>query len=228
MRVSWFSQFLDIKQLKMWKIVLRKINLFSFNTTLLTSQTYRTLMPPIFLTKWTAHVTMRRSRGDFRSAVLRRCFRKSAKERDWHLLVSSLWNYWKCWKLFDHFSVFTQAIVELPGERKVTWKLLKITENSRLTGSSFWAVLFFTMLLALGLGSQIGMLEGMLCMIFDIDRFKRVRKPILTGFLCGFCFIIGLIFTTGEFKFENKAKTLPLSTIVKSKKWKCSKIISKR
>lgn len=44
------------------------------------------------------------------------------------------------------------------------------------------------------------MLEGMLCMIFDIDRFKRVRKPILTGVLCGFCFIVGLIFTTGEFE----------------------------
>lgn len=54
------------------------------------------------------------------------------------------------------------------------------------------------MLLALGLGSQIGMLEGMLCMIFDIDRFKRVRKPILTGVLCGICFIVGLIFTTGR------------------------------
>lgn len=34
-------------------------------------------------------------------------------------------------------------------------------------------------------------------MIFDIDRFKRVRKPILTGVLCGICFIVGLIFTTG-------------------------------
>jgi solute carrier family 6 (neurotransmitter transporter, amino acid/orphan) member 15/16/17/18/20 len=77
--------------------------------------------------------------------------------------------------------VFTQAIVELPG-------------------SSFWAVLFFTMLLALGLGSQIGMLEGMLCMVFDIDRFKRVRKPILTGGLCGFCFLVGLIFSTGDFQ----------------------------
>lgn len=42
------------------------------------------------------------------------------------------------------FIIFTQAIVELPG-------------------SPFWAVLFFTMLLSLGLGSQIGILEGMLC-----------------------------------------------------------------
>lgn len=78
------------------------------------------------------------------------------------------------------FIIFTQAIVELPG-------------------STLWAILFFTMLLALGLGSQIGMLEGMLCTIFDIDIFKRVRKPILTGFVCGFCFLVGLIFCTGMF-----------------------------
>ena len=60
------------------------------------------------------------------------------------------------------FIVFTQAIVELP------W-------------SPIWAVLFFTMLLSLGLGSQIGILEGMLCTLFDIDIFKRIRKPYVTG-----------------------------------------------
>ncbi|CAO1389921.1 unnamed protein product [Diamesa hyperborea] len=76
------------------------------------------------------------------------------------------------------FIVFTQAIVELPG-------------------SPFWAVLFFTMLLSLGLGSQIGILEGMLCTIFDIDIFKRIRKQYVTGVVCAFCFTVGLIFTTG-------------------------------
>lgn len=60
------------------------------------------------------------------------------------------------------FIVFTQAIVELPG-------------------APFWAVLFFTMLLSLGLGSQIGILEGMLCTLFDIDIMKRLRKEYVTG-----------------------------------------------
>lgn len=60
------------------------------------------------------------------------------------------------------FIVFTQAIVSLPG-------------------APFWAVLFFTMLLSLGLGSQIGILEGMLCTLFDIDIFKRLRKQYVTG-----------------------------------------------
>jgi len=61
------------------------------------------------------------------------------------------------------FIVFTQAIVELPG-------------------APFWAIIFFLMLLSLGLGSQIGILEGMLCTIFDIEYFReRIPKPYLTG-----------------------------------------------
>ncbi|XP_054741237.1 sodium-dependent neutral amino acid transporter B(0)AT3 isoform X1 [Anastrepha obliqua] len=76
------------------------------------------------------------------------------------------------------FIVITQAIVELPG-------------------APFWAVLFFTMLLSLGLGSQIGILEGMLCTLFDIDIIKRVKKQHVTGVVCLFCFIVGFIFCTG-------------------------------
>jgi len=60
------------------------------------------------------------------------------------------------------FIVFTQAIVELPG-------------------APFWSCIFFLMLLALGLGSQIGILEGMLCVIFEIDLFKRIKKQYMTG-----------------------------------------------
>ncbi|XP_039298229.1 sodium- and chloride-dependent transporter XTRP3 isoform X1 [Nilaparvata lugens] len=76
------------------------------------------------------------------------------------------------------FIVFTQAIVELPG-------------------APFWAIIFFLMLLSLGIGSQIGILEGMLSCIFDIDFFKRIRKQYLTGFVCITCFCVGLIFATG-------------------------------
>ncbi|XP_055373153.1 sodium-dependent neutral amino acid transporter B(0)AT3 isoform X2 [Condylostylus longicornis] len=76
------------------------------------------------------------------------------------------------------FIVFTQAIVELPG-------------------SPFWAVLFFTMLLSLGLGSQIGILEGMLCTLFDIDIVKRVKKQHVTLVVCIFCFFVGLLFCSG-------------------------------
>ncbi|XP_018325173.1 sodium- and chloride-dependent transporter XTRP3 [Agrilus planipennis] len=76
------------------------------------------------------------------------------------------------------FIVFTEAIVSLPG-------------------SPFWAVIFFMMLLSLGIGSQIGILEGMLCTIFDIEIFKRIKKQYVTGVVCLICFVMGLLFTTG-------------------------------
>ncbi|KAL0276997.1 UNVERIFIED_CONTAM: hypothetical protein PYX00_004436 [Menopon gallinae] len=76
------------------------------------------------------------------------------------------------------FVVFTQAIVELPG-------------------APFWSVIFFMMLLSLGIGSQIGILEGMLCTIFDIEIFKRIKKQYLTGFVCLICCVVGLLFCTG-------------------------------
>ncbi|TMW52100.1 hypothetical protein DOY81_002817, partial [Sarcophaga bullata] len=97
------------------------------------------------------------------------------------------------------FIVFTQAIVELPG-------------------APFWAVLFFTMLLSLGLGSQIGILEGMLCTLFDIDIIKRVKKQHVTGVVCLFCFIVGFIFCTGAGEywlkmFDSFAGTIGLVVI---------------
>lgn len=76
------------------------------------------------------------------------------------------------------FIVFTQAIVELPG-------------------SNFWSVCFFMMLLALGLGSQFGTMEGVITNMFDMKVFARVRKEILTGCVCLSSFLIGLIFCTG-------------------------------
>ncbi|OWR45748.1 Transporter, partial [Danaus plexippus plexippus] len=76
------------------------------------------------------------------------------------------------------FIVFTQAIL-------------------KLTPAPFWSIIFFLMLLSLGLGSQIGIMEGMLCTIFDIDFFKRFSKPVITGAVCTLCFFVGLIFTTG-------------------------------
>jgi solute carrier family 6 amino acid/orphan transporter-like 15/16/17/18/20 len=60
------------------------------------------------------------------------------------------------------FVVFTQAIVELPA-------------------SPFWSIIFFLMLLALGLGSQIGTMEGVVNTVFDCSYFKGVRKELLTG-----------------------------------------------
>ncbi|KAM3955956.1 sodium-dependent neutral amino acid transporter B(0)AT3 [Aphomia sociella] len=97
------------------------------------------------------------------------------------------------------FIVFTQAILQL-------------------TPAPFWSITFFLMLLSLGLGSQIGIMEGMLACIFDIDFFKRLSKPIITGSVCTFCFAVGMIFTTGAGEywlkmFDSFAGTIGLVVI---------------
>ena len=60
------------------------------------------------------------------------------------------------------FIVFTQAIVELPA-------------------APFWAIIFFMMLLALGVGSQIGTLEGVISTVFDIQIVRGARKEVVSG-----------------------------------------------
>ncbi|CAG7720271.1 unnamed protein product [Allacma fusca] len=76
------------------------------------------------------------------------------------------------------FVVFTQAIVELPY-------------------SPFWSIIFFLMLLALGIGSQIGTMEGVVSTVFGASYFSHIRKEVLTAIICALSFLGGLIFVTG-------------------------------
>ena len=68
---------------------------------------------------------------------------------------------------------------------------------TKIPGAPFWSALFFMMLLSLGLGSQIGIMEGVMSTLFDQPRLKHVKKPVLVGFVAVGCFSVGLIFTTG-------------------------------
>lgn len=73
------------------------------------------------------------------------------------------------------FIAFTEAINQLPA-------------------APVWSVLFFLMLLTLGLDSMFGMLEGVVTSVIDMNLVKNMRKDFVAGkdhsfflFLCKPC-----------------------------------------
>ncbi|XP_067863978.1 sodium-dependent neutral amino acid transporter SLC6A17 isoform X1 [Heptranchias perlo] len=95
------------------------------------------------------------------------------------------------------FIAFTEAMTHFPA-------------------SPFWSVLFFLMLINLGLGSMMGTMEGIISPI--IDTFK-VRKEFLTIGCTIFAFTVGLIFVqrSGNYfvtMFDDYSATLPLTIVV--------------
>lgn len=93
------------------------------------------------------------------------------------------------------FIAFTEAIVKMPA-------------------SPLWSVLFFCMLLTLGLGSMFGTLEGVITPFYDLKIFPW-RKEAMTACICGFCYLIGFLFCqhSGQYwlqMFDNYCATLPL------------------
>ncbi|XP_034401372.1 sodium-dependent neutral amino acid transporter B(0)AT1-like [Cyclopterus lumpus] len=98
------------------------------------------------------------------------------------------------------FIVFTEAITKMPG-------------------SPFWSVLFFVMLLCLGLSSLFGNIEGVVMPLKDLNVFpKKWPHELLTGVTCAVAFIICLLFAlhSGIYwvtLFDNFAGSVPLLTI---------------
>lgn len=93
------------------------------------------------------------------------------------------------------FIAFTEAITMMPA-------------------SPIWSVLFFCMLLTLGLGSMFGTLEGVITPFYDM-KIVPFRKEIMTAMICAVCFFIGLLFCqhSGQYwlqMFDNYCATLPL------------------
>lgn len=95
------------------------------------------------------------------------------------------------------FVVFTEAIISMPG-------------------SPVWSVLFFLMLLSLGLGTMFGSVEGVTTPLFDLGL--QVPKPVLTGIVSFISCIIGLMFCSGSGNywltiFNDYAGSIPLLVI---------------
>ncbi|XP_017322654.1 sodium-dependent neutral amino acid transporter SLC6A17 [Ictalurus punctatus] len=95
------------------------------------------------------------------------------------------------------FIAFTEAMTHFPA-------------------SPFWSVMFFFMLINLGLGSMIGTMTGITTPI--LDTFK-IRKEILTVVCCIIAFFCGLLFVqrSGNYfvtMFDDYSAGLPLTIVV--------------
>ncbi|PFX32331.1 Sodium-dependent neutral amino acid transporter B(0)AT3 [Stylophora pistillata] len=97
------------------------------------------------------------------------------------------------------FIAFTDAINQMPG-------------------ATFWSLLFFLMLLTLGLDSLFGALESVTTALQDVKGFGKLRREILSGLLCitGLCIGLPMVTYSGEYilqMFDSFAGNLPLLLI---------------
>ncbi|XP_051899023.1 sodium-dependent neutral amino acid transporter B(0)AT2-like [Pristis pectinata] len=98
------------------------------------------------------------------------------------------------------FIAFTEAITHFPA-------------------SPFWSLLFFLMLLNLGMSTMFGNMQGILTPLLDNFPSLSRRKSLFTVFCCTLGFITGMIFTqrSGNYfvtMFDDYSATLPLIIVV--------------
>ncbi|XP_074872499.1 orphan sodium- and chloride-dependent neurotransmitter transporter NTT5 [Carettochelys insculpta] len=85
--------------------------------------------------------------------------------------------------------------------------------------SPFWSVLFFLMLLNLGLSTMLGNMQGILTPLLDRYTPLRRRATLFTVLCCALGFVLGLMFVqrSGSYfvsMFDDYSATLPLVAVV--------------
>ncbi|XP_018428428.1 PREDICTED: sodium-dependent neutral amino acid transporter B(0)AT2-like [Nanorana parkeri] len=98
------------------------------------------------------------------------------------------------------FIVFTEAMTRLPA-------------------SPFWSLLFFLMLLNLGLSTMFGNMQGIITPLLDNFSWLRKKKTLFTIVCCIVGLLIGLLFVqrSGSYfvsMFDDYSATLPLIIVV--------------
>lgn len=94
------------------------------------------------------------------------------------------------------FIAFTDAINQMPG-------------------ATFWSIMFFLMLLTLGLDSLFGALESVTTALKDVRGFRKLPREALSGLLCvtGLCIGLPMVTYSGEYVlqlFDSFAANIPL------------------
>jgi len=67
---------------------------------------------------------------------------------------------------------------------------------SQMPGGFAWAILFFVMLLCLGIDSEFAMVESVMTVLYDAGWGSKMPRPMFAALICVVSYIIGLIFVT--------------------------------
>lgn len=67
---------------------------------------------------------------------------------------------------------------------------------SQMPGGYVWAILFFIMLLCLGIDSQFAMVESVMTVLCDAGIGKGIPRELFAAMICASSYVIGLIFIT--------------------------------
>ncbi|XP_032090412.1 orphan sodium- and chloride-dependent neurotransmitter transporter NTT5 [Thamnophis elegans] len=83
----------------------------------------------------------------------------------------------------------------------------------------FWSMLFFFMLLNLGLSTMLGNMQGIITPLLDNFQSLQRRRTLFTALCCLIGFVLGLIFVQGSGNyfvtmFDDYSATLPLLIVV--------------
>lgn len=83
--------------------------------------------------------------------------------------------------------------------------------------SPFWAVMFFFMLLTLGLDTQFAMFEAVVTGLVDeYPRVLKKRKELFIAFLCFLCFLLGIpmVMQVGYFNLHFMLSTCSCGLVI--------------
>ena len=77
----------------------------------------------------------------------------------------------------NYISLF---LSQVPAGRALAFLVFTETIN-KLPLPTLWSIMFFFMLVTVGIDTEFGMLEGVVTPIMDMKIFPRLRKEVLSG-----------------------------------------------
>ncbi|XP_073234250.1 sodium-dependent neutral amino acid transporter B(0)AT3-like isoform X2 [Porites lutea] len=110
-----------------------------------------------------------------------------------------------------------KKFLKVPGGQGLAFIVFTETIN-KLPFASLWSVMFFLMLITVGIDTEFGMLEGVVTPVIDQNLFPKLKKEYISGIICLVMSVMGLplVQQSGEYWMQlivNYCSSIPLLII---------------